>query len=140
MYAFNRLKDTLCTAPILQLPDLQFLFEVETDASQFAMGVVLKQGGHPVAYHSETFSQAKQNYSTYDKEFYALVQALRYWRHFLLGKETIVHTDHQPLQSLHSQSRIQEHQHMKWASYLQQFHLVIKYKKGAHNQVVDFLN
>ena len=56
MHAFNRLKDTLCTAPVLRLPDLQFPFEVETDASQFAMGVVLKQGGHPVAYHSETFS------------------------------------------------------------------------------------
>ena len=61
----------------LHLLDPSQLFEIEFNASQYAIGVVLKQGGHPISYHSETLSQAKMNYSTYDKEFYSLVQALK---------------------------------------------------------------
>jgi hypothetical protein len=76
---FEQLKKALCSAPVLRLPDLSQPFEIESDASQYAIGVVLKQGGHPIAYHSETLSQAKKNYSTYDKEFYSLVQALKQW-------------------------------------------------------------
>ena len=94
---FMRLKTTLCSSPILHVSDMNQPFEIETDASQFAIGVVLKQGGHPVAYHSETLAEAKINYNTYDKEFYSLVQALKQWRHYILGKETVLHTDHHPL-------------------------------------------
>jgi hypothetical protein len=64
---FDKLKQALCSAPILHFPDLVQPFEIESDASQFAIGVVLKQGGHPVAYHSETLSATKLNYNTYDK-------------------------------------------------------------------------
>jgi hypothetical protein len=110
------------------------------DASQYVIGAVLKQGGHPVAYHSETLSDAKHNYSTYDKEFYSLVQALKQWRHYILGKETILHTDHHPLIFINSQTKIQEQCHLKWVAYIQQFHLVIKYKKGMSNQMVDLLS
>jgi hypothetical protein len=115
-------------------------FEIETNASQFTIGVVLKQGGHLVAYHSETLTEAKVNYNTYDKEFYSLVQALKQWCHYILGKETILHTDHHPLIFINSQSKMQEQHHLKWATYLQQFHLVIKYKKGTSNKMVDLLS
>jgi hypothetical protein len=54
--AFRELKHRLCSAPVLTLPDLQQPFEIETDASNYAIGVVLTQHGHPVAYHSETLS------------------------------------------------------------------------------------
>ena len=54
--AFIELKDRLCTAPVLALPDLQQPFEVETDASNYAIGAVLTQHGHLVAYHNETLS------------------------------------------------------------------------------------
>jgi hypothetical protein len=84
---FAQLKDALCSSPVLHLPYLSLPFEIEFDASQYAIGVVLKQGGHPIAYHSETLSESKKNYSTYDKEFYSLVQALKHWRHYLLGKK-----------------------------------------------------
>jgi hypothetical protein len=46
----------LCSTPILSLPDLKQLFEIETDASDYVVGIVLTQHGHPVAYHSETLS------------------------------------------------------------------------------------
>eukprot|EP00253_Pinus_taeda_P003532 PITA_03532 len=92
--AFTELKDHLCTTPVLALPDLQQPFEVETDASDYAIGAVLTQHGHPVAYHSETLSDTVRKYPTYDKEMYSIMQACRQWKHYILGKETVIHTDH----------------------------------------------
>jgi hypothetical protein len=69
-----------------------------------------------------------------------MVQALKQWRHYLLGKETILHTDYHPLIFINSQSKIQEQRHLKWASYIQQFHLVIRYTKGTSNKMVDLLS
>ena len=96
--AFTELKNRLYSAPVLTLPDLQQPFEIETDASDYAIGAVLTQQGHPVAYHSETFSETVRKYPTYDTEMYSIVQACRKWKHYILGKETIIHTDHRPLQ------------------------------------------
>ena len=80
------------------------------------------------------------NYPTYDKELYALVQSVKKWKHYLIGKETIIHTDHQPLQYLQSRTKLQQSRHFRWMSFLQQFHLVIKYKKYNSNKVVDMLS
>jgi len=79
--AFRELKDCLCSIPVLALPDLQQPFEVETDASDYAIGAVLMQHGHLVAYHSETLSDTVRKYPTYDKEMYSIVQACRQWKH-----------------------------------------------------------
>jgi hypothetical protein len=59
------------------------------------------------------------NYPTYDKELYALVQSVKKWKHYLLGKETIVHTDHQPLQYLQSQAKLQQARHFRWMGFIQ---------------------
>jgi hypothetical protein len=72
--AFEGLKHRLCSAPVLALPDLQQPFEIETDASDYAVGVTLTQHGHRVAYHSETLSDVVRKYPTYDKEMYSIVQ------------------------------------------------------------------
>ena len=94
----------------------------------------------PICYHYETFTSAVVNYPTYDKELYALVQCMKNWKHYLMGKETIIHTDHQPLQYLHSQTKLQQSRHYRWMGFLQQFHLVIRYKNGIHNKVADMLS
>jgi hypothetical protein len=70
------------------------------------MGVVLMQYQKPICYHFETFNQAVVNYPTYDQELYALVQSVKKWNHYLLGKETIIHTDHHPLQYLQAQTKL----------------------------------
>jgi hypothetical protein len=75
--AFDDLKQRLCSAPVLSLPDLQHPFEIETDASDYVVGVILTQHDHPVAYHSETLSDTVRKYPTYDKEMYSIVQACR---------------------------------------------------------------
>jgi len=74
--AFQRLKAQLTNAPILALPNFLKTFELECDASGVGIGVVLLQGGHPIAYFSEKIHGAALNYPTYDKELYALVRAL----------------------------------------------------------------
>jgi len=71
--AFDTLKDKISTTPVLALPDLQRQFEIQTDASDYAMGAVLTQHDKPICYHSETFNPAVVNYHTYDKELYALI-------------------------------------------------------------------
>jgi hypothetical protein len=71
---------------------------------------------------------------------YSIVQAYRQWRHYILGKETIIHTDHKPLQFMQTQGKLQNDRHQKCSTYLQQLHLNIKYKKGSTNHVVDCLN
>jgi hypothetical protein len=138
--AFNYLKHRLYFAPVLTLLNLQQPFEIETDASDYAIGEVLTQQRHPVAYHSETLSDTVQKYPTNDKEMYSIVQACRQWKHYILGKETIIHTDHRPLQFIQTQGKLQNDRHQKWSTYLQQFHLNIKYKKGSTNNVADCLS
>ena len=117
--AFTELKHHLCCAPVLTLLDLQQPFEIETDASDYAIGAVLTQQGHPVACHSETLSDTVRKYPTYDKEMYSIVQACRQWKHYILGKETIIHTDHQPLQFIQTQGNLQNDHHQKCSTYLQ---------------------
>jgi hypothetical protein len=103
---FDDLKQRLCSAPVLSLPDLQHPFEIETNASDYVVGTVLTQHGHPVAYHSETLSDTIRKYPTYDKEMYSIVQACCQWRHYILGKETVIHTDHKPLQFMQTQGKL----------------------------------
>jgi hypothetical protein len=93
-----------------------------------------------VCYHSKLFHGAILDYPMYDKDLFAIVQVVKKWKHYLLGKETIIHMDHQPLQYLQSQSKMQQVRHYKWLGFLQQFHLLIKYKKGAMNKLANMLS
>jgi hypothetical protein len=104
------------------------------------VGVVLTQHNHPMAYHSDKLSDVVRTYPTYVKEMYCIVQDFRQWRHYILVKETIIHTDHKPLQFMHTQGKLQNDRHKKWSTYLQQFHLNIKYKTGSPNRITDCLS
>ena len=74
--SFNILKDKLTHAPLLQLHDFNKTFELGCDASGIGLGGVLLQERKPIAYFSEKLSGPTLNYSTYDKQLYALVRTL----------------------------------------------------------------
>ena len=71
--AFNEVKQKMTEAPIMHLPDFTKPIEVECDALGIGIGGVLSQEFHPIAYFSEKLNDAKQKYSTYEKEFYAII-------------------------------------------------------------------
>lgn len=87
--AFEEIRRRMTIKTILQLPYFSKVFVVGCDASHVGVRGVLSQESHPVAYFSEKLNDAKQKYTTYDKEFYAVVQALSYWRHCLILKEFV---------------------------------------------------
>ena len=88
------------------LPDFDKVFEVSCDASQVGVSGVLNQDGHPVAYFSEKLKDSRKKYSPNDLEYYAVVQALHHWRHYLIGKEFMLSSDHEALQHLKSQKKM----------------------------------
>ena len=75
---------------------------VECDANKIVVGEVLSQEGRPMEFFSERLNEAKIRYSTYDLELYALVQALKKWRCYLLPKEFVVFTNNQALSFINS--------------------------------------
>ena len=107
--AFKLIKECLTTASILVLPDFSQPFELHTDASKVGIRAVLSQNGRLVAFFSDKLYRSKINYSTYDIEFYAVVQAIRHWRHYLFHREFILYTDHDSLRHLHQQDKVSPH-------------------------------
>ncbi|WVZ63252.1 hypothetical protein U9M48_012897 [Paspalum notatum var. saurae] len=137
--AFNLLKDKLTHAPLLQLPDFGKTFEFECDSSGVAIGGVLMQKNKHVAYFSEKLSDPVLNYSTYDKELYALVRSLETWQHYLWPKEFVIHSDHESLKHITSQVKLNR-RHTKWVEFIESFSYVIKHKKGKDNVIVNALS
>lgn len=103
------------------------------------IGSVLNQERHLIAYLSEKLYDAKQKYSTYDKEFYVMVQALHHCRHYLISKEFLLYSDHKALKCINSQRKL-NYRHGKWVSFLQSFSFVIKHMAGTEKRLGDALN
>ncbi|XP_059074821.1 uncharacterized protein LOC131874895 [Cryptomeria japonica] len=104
-----------------------------------AIGAVLSQEGRLVALFSEKLNGAERRYSSYDLELYALAQALKKWRHYLLPKDFIVYIDNQALSFLNIQDKL-SHKHIKWVESIKAYTFIIKHKKGQANKVVDALS
>ena len=74
--AFEELKKRLTQAPMLALPCFEKVFEIECDASRVGVGGFLTPAGQSLAFFSEKLYDSRRKYSTYDKEFYAIVRYL----------------------------------------------------------------
>jgi hypothetical protein len=138
-HSFNTLIDKLTHAPLLQLSDFGKIFELECDASGIRIDCVLQQEGKPIAYFSEKLSGSSLNYSTYDKELYALVRVLETWQYYLWLKEFVIHSDHESLKHIRGQAKLYKC-HAKWVEFIETFPYIIKHKKGKENIIADALS
>ena len=82
MASFQSLQEDIAKA-VVQAIDNNVTFEVETDASEYAIAATLNQAGRPVAFFSRTLNQTEQKHSAVEKEAYAIIEAIRKWRHFI---------------------------------------------------------
>ncbi|GJV25204.1 putative reverse transcriptase domain-containing protein [Tanacetum coccineum] len=98
--AFQLLKQKLCSAPILALPEGTKNFVVYCDASHKGLGAVLMQNEKVIAYASRQLKIHEKNYTTHDLELGELVFALKIWRHCLYGTKCTVFTNHNSLQHI----------------------------------------
>ncbi|KAD6795357.1 hypothetical protein E3N88_06253 [Mikania micrantha] len=104
--AFNLLKQKLCTAPLLSLPEGCDDFMVYCDASKQGLGGVLMQREKVIAYASRQLKVHEKNYTTHDLELGAVVFALEIWRHYLYGTKCTIFTDHKSLQHIFDQKEL----------------------------------
>lgn len=137
--AFAQLKQVLTTCPVLALPDFSQPFVLETDACGTGIGAVLMQKGKPIAYYSKCLSPTAAAQSIYEKEALAILEALKKWRHYLLGNPLVIKTDQQSLRFMTTQRLTEGIQH-KLLLKLLEFDYTIEYKKGKENLAADALS
>lgn len=95
--AFENLKTTMISIPVLAMPNFFKEFIVETDASRSGLGVVLMEEGRPIAFLSKELSLRNKGKSVYERELMAMVLAFQKWRHYLLERHFKVRTDKKSL-------------------------------------------
>ena len=141
--AFIRLKEILSSDPVLQAPNFDKVFILQTDASEEGLGAVLSQADHkgqerPVAYISRKLLPREKMYSTIEKEALAIKWAMEKLKVYLLGREFVVQTDHAPLQFMErhaNNARV-----ARWGLALQPFRFSVRHRPGRCNQNADSLS
>ncbi|KAG7564207.1 Integrase catalytic core [Arabidopsis suecica] len=141
--AFKLIKEALVTAPIVQAPNWDYLFEIMCDASDYAVGAVLGQKIdkklHVIYYASRTMDDAQVRYATTEKELLAVVFAFEKFRSYLVGSKVTVYTDHAALRHIYAKKDTKPRL-LRWILLLQEFDMEIVDKKGIENGVADHLS
>ena len=144
--AFEALKKAISTVPVLKHVDPEEPMQVETDASNFAVGSVLSQEDtegqqRPCAYYSRSLTAPERNYTTYDKELLAIKEAFDEWRHYLEGSKhpITVYSDHKGLESL-ADAKVLNQRQARWSLFFNRFNFKIKYRPGKENCQADALS
>ena len=141
---FRRLKELLCTGPVLVAPDYAKTFILQTDASQRGIGAVLSQeddtgNDHPVAFYSRKMLPREQNYSATEQEGLAVVDACKHFLPYLLGRPFIIQTDYHTLTFLNNKDTTSRC-YARWMDILRQLDYTITYRQGKANANADALS
>ncbi|KAE9264047.1 hypothetical protein PR003_g32933, partial [Phytophthora rubi] len=143
--AFDAVKKSLASAPVLMLPDTSRPFHVVCDASDFAIGCALMQFDaegreRVVSYQSRQMKPAEKNYPVHDKELLAMRYALIKFRVYLLGEQTFaVYTDHASLRTAMKNPHLSQRM-ARWLSFFAEYNFVVHYKPGKNNILADALS
>uniref|UniRef100_A0A0W0GCX0 Putative reverse transcriptase-rnase h-integrase n=1 Tax=Moniliophthora roreri TaxID=221103 RepID=A0A0W0GCX0_MONRR len=144
--AFETLKQKFSQQPLLQIPDSTKPFIIESDASKWASGAVLRQKGtdgewHPCGYISHAFDATERNYEIYDRELFAIVRALQTWRHYVMGNgfPVTVLSDHKNLTYFRTAQKLNRRQ-ARWSLLLSMFDLRLVHVPGTQMVQSDALS
>ena len=141
--AFEKLKEALCSEPVLVPPDFSQDFKVYSDASDFALGAILCQGDSKnervIAYASRVLKGPELKYSTYEKELLALVFATEQFRAYLYGRPFKAFTDNMALRYLFNTKKPDLRAH-RLKTKLEGFEIEICHKSGKSNMAADALS
>lgn len=134
--AFVQVKQLIAEQILLQWPDLNKPFDIETDASDYQLGAVIKQDNVPVAFFSRKLTQAQRNYTTIEKELLSIVEVLAEFRSLLKGGEIRIYTDHRNL----TFTRLNNTRVLHWRTLIEEFAPTFFYRPGPDNLEADFLS
>ncbi|KAE9318100.1 hypothetical protein PR003_g18326 [Phytophthora rubi] len=143
--AFEAIKSSLQSAPILALPDEERPFSVVCEASDFAIGCALLQVDaedreRVVSFQSRQLKASEKNYPVHDKELLAMKYALVKFRVHLLGqKPFVIYTDHASLRTATSSPHLSQRM-ARWLSFFAEYNFTVEYKPGKQNVLADALS
>jgi len=141
--AFERLKEKLCSAPVLVFPNFKLPFILTTDASVVAVGAILSQVQNglerPIAYASRQLNIAERAYTVSEQEMLALVWATKQFRCYLFGKQFLVRTGHSALKYLQNFAD-QNSRLMRWSLKLSEMDFVVEHRAGSKIGKVEALS
>lgn len=143
--SFTQLKEQLTSAPILAYPseNPEDTFILDTDASDKGMGAVLSQvrqgTEHVISYASKSLLPSQRRYCATYRELLAVVEFVPYFKHFLLGRDFIIRTDHSSLKWLH---RFKEADGLvgRWLAILANYTYTIQHRDGKSHGNADALS
>lgn len=115
--AFSALKQAKTTTPTLVMPNFNDSFTIETNALEEGIDVVLTQQGKLIAYMSHAPGVTKKSWSSYTREMLAIVEAIRLWRLYVLGRKFFIETDQHSLKYLLDQ-RVATQEQQNWVAKL----------------------
>ncbi|GJY23965.1 putative reverse transcriptase domain-containing protein [Tanacetum coccineum] len=133
---FQLLKQKLCSAPILALPEGSEDFIAYCDASKKGLGAVLMQREKVISYALRQLEIQEKNYTTHDLELGAMVFALKIWRRYVYGTKCTVFTDHKSLQHILDQKELNMRQR-RWLELLSDYDCDIRYHLGKANVILN---
>ena len=141
--AFQKLKEILTGAEVMGYPKNDCPFVLDTDACDISLGAVVSQiqdgRERVIGYASRTLSSTERNYCVTDKELLAVVNSVQYYRHYLLGRQFLVRTDHQALKWLFSLKEPKQ-RISRWIETLSVFNFIIEYHPGVKHGNADAMS
>lgn len=145
--AFETLRDYLTSNSIMAYPDFDRPFWVKPDASGTSVGYVLSQFDdnqkeRVIAYGGKKLTDTQRRYSTYDREFFGVLTAVRAYSHYLRHKKFFVITDHRPLLNVRKIDPKTDAtgRRVRWSIELNLYDFDIIYKKGRKHSDADAMS
>lgn len=141
--AFRKLKEALCTAPVLAYPDFSKEFYIHCDASNVALGAVIsKMHGNrlcPIMFCCRHLAGAETRNSATERELLAIVWASKKFNPYIYGRHSMFITDHQPLVTMKNLREPLGRIGNLFVK-LQDLDYTLVYQPGASNYTADFLS